>query len=131
VGLNGGLALQKGAGMTQTLSSALMAVADRNLDEGALSRVLLSGALHFNNDLSSEKYRRLHQLLSVAQADGFIDFVAAKFSELPLPVSLSKMGVRMEQLMAAAPIAAGDLSASKNPRRAGERDLLGIMQNAF
>jgi 4-hydroxybutyrate dehydrogenase len=131
VGLNAGLALQKGSGMTQAMSSAIKAVSGRPLHDGSLCRILLPGSIQLNHNQAANKHRRLIKLLGTAPEQRFGDLLSVSFARLPLPSTLSEMSIETSHIHQAAPVAATDLSAGVNARYASKADLLKVMQDAY
>lgn len=127
--LNGALALQKGLGATNAINTALETVSGRSLDPGALSRLILPAVLRFNADTAKEKYQTIRHLLEIAPKQSLADGVKAFLKDLPLPENLADMGLNMNLINAAAPLAAHDLASVTNPRVADTNDLLSIMQS--
>lgn len=127
--LNGSLALQKGLGATNAINTALETVSKRALDSGALSRLVLPAVLRFNADAAKEKYQPLRQMFSIKPKQTLADGLQAFLDDLPLPQSLSEMGLGIEQIKAAAPLAAHDLASVTNPRVVQSNDLFSIMQS--
>lgn len=127
--LNGALALQKGLGATNAINTALETVSGKSLDSGALSRLVLPAVLRFNADTAKEKYQIIRHLLEIAPKQTLADGVKAFLKDLPLPMSLSEMGLSMDLINSAAPLAAHDLASVTNPRVADTSDLLSIMQS--
>ncbi|MEP0520554.1 MAG: iron-containing alcohol dehydrogenase [Hyphomicrobiales bacterium] len=127
--LNGALALQKGLGATNAINTALETVLGKSIDPGALSRLVLPAVLRFNADTAKEKYQTIRHLLEIAPKQSLADGLKAFLEDLPLPEKLSEMGLNMNQISAAAPLAAHDLASVTNPRVADTNDLLSIMQS--
>lgn len=127
--LNGSLALQKGLGATNAINSALETISKRALDSGALSRLVLPAVLRFNADAAKEKYQPLRQMFSIKPKQTLADGLQAFLDDLPLPQSLSAMGLDIDQIKAAAPLAAHDLASVTNPRVVESNDLFSIMQS--
>lgn len=131
VGLNAGLALQKGAGMTQAMSSAIKAVSGRPLHDGSLCRILLPGSIRLNHDRTASKQCRLIKLLGAAPEQRFADLLSVSLACLPLPSTLSEMSIETDHIREATPVAAADLSAGVNAGFASKADLLKVMQDAY
>lgn len=127
--LNGALALQKGIGVVHAIGTALETVSHKGLDRGALSRLVLPGVLRLNADAAKDKHQPLRQVLDIHPNLSLADGVEAFLSDLPLPRSLSEMGVDGDQVSAAAALAAHDLATLSSPRTARVEDLLSIMQS--
>ncbi len=103
--LNGVLAQQKGIGTAQALGLALDAVTGRELDQGALERLLLPGILRLNAVALKEKYQPLRQILGIRPRQSLADGVRLFFECLPLPSRLSEMGVAVDDIERSAALA--------------------------
>jgi hypothetical protein len=125
--LNGALALQKGLGACHAISNALELVSDTELDQGELNRITLPSVLRFNEDAASDKFRTLSRTFGFRKPYRLADAVEDYFQPLPLPKSLSGIGLREIQLKDAADIASKDLATDTNPRRIDTEDYLSIM----
>jgi len=97
--LNGVLAWQKGGGMVQSLADALAHEAGGQVDQGAISRLLLPAVLEFQGDV--RKHDRYDQLKSVFRIPlhmslpvGIKQFLA----DLPLAQSLSELGLGQSEI---------------------------------
>ncbi len=128
-GLNGALALQKGLGASHAISNALEAVSNAGLNQGDLKRIALPGVLHFNREAAPEKFDALQGVFRLGKSDVLSDGVNRYFDSLPLPRTLSELGLDIEHLKAAAAVASSDLASETNPRIVGETDYLAIMRS--
>jgi 4-hydroxybutyrate dehydrogenase len=129
--LNGALALQKGLGTIHAIGCALETVTGRGLDPGALSRLLLPAVLQFNADAAREKFGKLKQVFNSGDDVSPARSVADLLHALPLPGSLSEMGIVEEEIRTAADLAASDLAAVQSPRALNSPSLFAIMQSAL
>ncbi|MEO1018020.1 MAG: iron-containing alcohol dehydrogenase [Pseudomonadota bacterium] len=127
--LNAALAMQKGLGATYAIGNALYAVSSQTLDGGAVSRLLLPEVLRFNADSAVEKCEPLGHMLGFSCAGSFADGLADLLHELPLPNSLSEMGIGDAQIQAASELAAHDRATANSPRFARAEDILLIMRS--
>ena len=128
-GLNGSLALQKGLGASRAISNALDAVCSKPLDQGALNRITLPSVLRFNDAAVRHKRSALQRLFDMQAGDSLADGIDRYFDRLPLPTSLSQLGLDLEHLRAAAMVASDDLATDTNPRSIGASDYLSIMRS--
>lgn len=126
--LNGSLALQKGPGVMQAIVNALQLVTGRSLDPGALSRLVLPGILQLVSAEVSEKSGTLQKLFALAPGDVLAKGLETFFADLPLPKTLSALGIDREHIEAAAPIAARDLAIVASRRDLSAQDLLTVME---
>ena len=119
--LNGTLAQQKGFGTAQLLAVALNKVSSRNLDQGALERLLLPGILGLSARDLKEKYQPIRHILGVKPRQSLADGVRSFFERLPLPPKLSDMGITDKDIEKASSWALEDSDISlpaKAPKRA-------------
>jgi alcohol dehydrogenase class IV len=125
--LNGALAQQKGLGIAHAIGNALDAVSPRQIDSGAVGRLVLPGVLRFYAEAPRDQYKPLRDVLAlssrVSLADGFETFLR----DLPLPGSLNEIGIGREQICAAAALAARDRSAASSPKIPRAEDIASIM----
>ncbi|MGI9400053.1 MAG: iron-containing alcohol dehydrogenase [Rhizobiaceae bacterium] len=128
-GLNGALALQKGLGASHAISNALEAVSDLALDQGALNRISLPSVLHFNRNAAPSKFDMLRKVFDLDAEDNLAEGVNDYFNNLPLPKSLSQLGLELAHLEAAATVASEDLATDTNPRPVEIGDYLSIMRS--
>lgn len=129
--LNGALALQKGLGTIHAIGCALETVAHRRLDPGALSRLLLPAVLQFNAEAAEEKFSAIQRILKSSKDETPALSIADFLRDLPLPRTLSEMGIKKGTIRVAADLAASDLAAVKSPRALNSRDLEAIMETAL
>lgn len=129
--LNGALALQKGLGTIHAIGCALETVAARRLDPGALSRLLLPAVVQFNTDAARDKTNALRKILQTPRGIAPARSIAAFLQDLPLPDSLSEMGMSSAAVGQAADLAALDLAAVKSARALRSGDLRVIMESAL
>ena len=126
--LDGALAQQKGIGIAQALGAALNSAVGRELDPGALARLLLPGILRLNARVLKEKYQPIRQILGIRPRQSLADGVRSLFEQLPLPNCLSDMGVSDRHIDIAASKALDNIDhaiPAKVPRKA---DLSRIMR---
>lgn len=127
--LNGALAEAKGLGVTHAIGKALGAVSERNLDSGALSRLLLPAVLRFHAQAAQTRYEKLRQVFKLPVDQPVADGLESFLCELPLPHRLNDLGVDDEQIEAAAALAAQDRAVGNSPRVALVGDILSIMHS--
>ena len=80
--LNGALALQKGAGTSRAMGDALIRVSGRDLDAGALGRLLLPQVLRFHADAAKEKYQPLRRTLGIGSRQALAGWLWLSFSAI-------------------------------------------------
>jgi alcohol dehydrogenase class IV len=118
----GGVAFQKGLGVTHSLAHALSTVCD--LHHGLANGVCIVPAMHFNRDASES---RLADLATMVDADdrsarGFLDWLSDLRTQLGIPNSLTPLGVRPEHIPELVKIAFADGCHPNNPRPVSEGD---------
>ncbi|MEM7496513.1 MAG: iron-containing alcohol dehydrogenase [Pseudomonadota bacterium] len=125
--LNSALSLQKGLCGIHAITNALASVSDVQIDPCAVGRLLLPPVLRFYATVLDSKDAPLRQALGLSAGADLADGVAEMLADLPLPGSLSAMGLSAEVLAAAAPIAAEDRALSAGPRAMREEDVLSLL----
>ncbi|MEM7530254.1 MAG: iron-containing alcohol dehydrogenase [Pseudomonadota bacterium] len=125
--LNSALSLQKGTCAIHAITTALASVSRVRIDPCAVGRLLLPGVLRFYRDLIGSKAAPLARALGLREDADLAEGVAALLADLPLPNSLSAMGLGVEALGPAADVAATDRAMSAGPRRLGRDDVLSIL----
>ena len=126
--INAALASQKGVGMVQSLGNALAGAAKRHLDQGKIARILLPEILRYYATAAAEKYDTLRRIFSIGETQSLSDGVGRLLDRLPLPKSLSELGVSESEIDRAARATAPHLSVTVSPRYAESTDLLGVMR---
>jgi len=131
--LEGGLTFQKGLGAVHALSHPLGGLRELSLHHGMLNAVLLAPVLRFNASAPAalEKYATIGSVLGLAASADLPAFFAELVARLPLPRTLSEMGVPRQVLDSVASAAVLDHSSATNPRSAGEADYRTILEEAF
>ena len=126
--LNGSLVLQRGPGFIQIIANALEAATGRAVDPGALARLVLPRFLRFDGLLDDVKAAPLRDALGLKTDQTLSDGLEDLLSDLPLPRSLSQMGISESEIRVAAPEAARDLSVLpyRSPARAD--DVFALME---
>jgi len=104
-----------------------------SLHHGMLNAVLLAPVLRFNASAPAalEKYATIGSVLGLAASADLPAFFAELVARLPLPRTLSEMGVPRQVLDSVASAAVLDHSSATNPRSAGEADYRTILEEAF
>jgi 4-hydroxybutyrate dehydrogenase len=131
--LEGGLTFQKGLGAVHALSHPLGGLRELALHHGMLNAVLLAPVLRFNAaaSVAAEKYAAIRSALGLAASADLPAFFAGLVERLPLPRTLSEMGVPAEVLEPTARAAVLDHSSATNPRPASEADYRAMLDEAF
>ncbi|MEL6372596.1 MAG: iron-containing alcohol dehydrogenase [Pseudomonadota bacterium] len=126
--LNGALALQTGLGVSQRLCDALRMAAHRDLDNGAVTRLLLPPVLRCLACQPDPKHRALKRALGIYDETPLADGVAIKLQGLPLPRRLSECGIDQAAIESAASIASNELYGQRQLRLGGEAGLSKMMR---
>ncbi len=118
----GGVAFQKGLGVTHSLAHALSTVCD--LHHGLANGVCIVPAMQFNRDVAES---RLADLATMVGADdrsarGFLDWLSELRVQIGIPSTLTPLGVRPEHIPELVKIAFADGCHPSNPRPVSERD---------
>ncbi len=127
--LMGGVAFQKGLGVTHSLAHALSTVCD--LHHGLANGICITAAMSFNSDVSAERLADLALLVGApeASAAGFIAWLAALKEAIGIPRSLAEVGVRAEQIPDLVSIAALDGCHPSNPKPVSKADFEGLFRS--
>jgi alcohol dehydrogenase class IV len=130
-GLNGALASQKGLGAVHAMSHALGGVVGGGLDHGAVNAVLLPHVLAFNAPAVAARYTEIRRELGLAARADLPEAIVRLRERVTLPARLGEMGVARDDLARAASAAAADYANRTNPRHAGAKDHLAMLEAAF
>lgn len=130
-GLNGSLAQQKGPGVAYAVVNALAAISRAGPDVGAVSRLVLPGVLRILPQGSGQQGARVRDILGLGDSEDLSEGVRRFLAPLPLPASLSIMGVTRADVAAAADEAARDLALTRNATAVRAEDLTALMDAVF
>ncbi|MEM7524806.1 MAG: iron-containing alcohol dehydrogenase [Pseudomonadota bacterium] len=131
-GLNGALAQEKGPGVAAALINALTALSAAAPDSGSVARLILPGVLRIGGGRGRDARRlAVRDMLSLSSADCLAEGVEAFMKHLPLPASLSEMGVSIDELAPAARAAASDLTVMRASRAVDEEDLHAVLAAVY
>lgn len=118
----GGVAFQKGLGVTHSLAHALSTVCD--MHHGLANGICITEAMKFNKDTVPERLADLAQMVGTTPtADGFIAWLEALKKATGIPVDLAEAGVGKDKLDALAAIAIADGCHPNNPRPVALNDV--------
>ena len=129
--LQGGLSLQKGLGLIHSLSHPLGSLRDKGLHHGTLNAIFLPHVMAFNIKHCPEKADAMAEIMSLPNRDKLPDAFSDLIKELELPLSLSDLGVTMDDIEPLVADAFGDHCTATNPRPATEEDCLSLFQKAL
>jgi alcohol dehydrogenase class IV len=129
--LMGGVAFQKGLGVTHSLAHALSTVCD--LHHGLANGIAIPYAMRFNRESSAARLADLAHAASAERrdAEGFIAWLERLRAEIGIPDTLSAVGVRSEHLPKLVDIASGDACHPSNPRPVGRTDFEKLFGSAL
>lgn len=128
--LNGALAQQKGPGVAYAMVNALCAVSSAAPDSGAISRLVLPGVLRMIGDdpAHAQRGETVRVLLGLGAEADIAEGVRRFMAPLPLPGSLSEMGVSLDEIGRAAEDAACDLAVARNATPARGEELRSLLR---
>jgi alcohol dehydrogenase class IV len=129
--LMGGVAFQKGLGVTHSLAHALSTVCD--LHHGLANGIAIVAAMRFNRDVAAERLADLGQMVRAARpgADGFIEWLEDLRSATGIPKTLTDVGVSAEHIDRLVAIAVADGCHANNPRPVTEADFRSLFRAAL
>jgi alcohol dehydrogenase class IV len=129
--LMGGVAFQKGLGVTHSLAHALSTVCD--LHHGLANGIAIPYAMTFNRDVVAERLADLALMVRAPEgtADGFIRWLVELKAKIGIPRALSEVGVTRAQLPQLVTIAVADGCHPNNPRPVSQADFEQLFQAAL
>jgi alcohol dehydrogenase class IV len=129
--LMGGVAFQKGLGVTHSLAHALSTVCD--LHHGLVNGICLPYAMAFNRDVAGERLAELaHAAGARAQtADGFLTWLVELKETIGIPRTLADAGVTREHLDRLVGVAVADVCHANNPKPVVTADFRALFERAL
>jgi alcohol dehydrogenase class IV len=129
--LMGGVAFQKGLGVTHSLAHALGTVCD--MHHGLANGIAIPYAMAFNREVVKERLADLASMVKAreASADGFIRWLEELKVKLGIPRTLSDAGVTRGQLPQLVAIAVADGCHPNNPRPVSQADFEQLFESAL
>jgi alcohol dehydrogenase class IV len=129
--LMGGVAFQKGLGVTHSLAHALSTVCD--LHHGLVNGICLPYAMAFNADVATTRLGALAHAVGALEenATGLVAWLAHLKAEAGIPRTLADAGVKREHLDRLVAVAVTDVCHSNNPKAVTERDFRGLFERAL
>ena len=129
--LMGGVAFQKGLGVTHSLAHALSTVCD--LHHGLVNGICLPYAMAFNQGVAGPRLAELGHAAGAAAetADGFIAWLVALKAKVGIPRTLAEVGVTRAHLDRLVGIAVADGCHPNNPKPVVESDFRGLFERAL
>jgi len=127
----GGVAFQKGLGVTHSLAHALSTVCD--LHHGLANGIAIPYAMAFNVSVARERLADLARLVGAknATAEGFIAWLEELRSRIGIPSTLGSVGVSEEHLERLVAVAVADACHPNNPRPVTEADFRVLFREAL
>jgi alcohol dehydrogenase class IV len=127
----GGVAFQKGLGVTHSLAHSLSTV--RDLHHGLANGVVIPFAMRFNRDVSAERLADLAHAASAERkdAEGFIAWLEKLRADIGIPATLGPLGVGAADLDRLVDTAVGDACHPSNPRPVSRADFVTLFRSAI
>lgn len=130
-GLMGGVAFQKGLGVTHSLAHALSTVCD--LHHGLANGIAIVQAMRFNRDVAAERMGDLAVMAHAARpgADGLIAWLIELREAIGIPNTLAEVGVTAGHLERLVAVAVSDGCHANNPKPVTQADFEGLFRAAL
>jgi alcohol dehydrogenase class IV len=127
----GGVAFQKGLGVTHSLAHALSTVCD--LHHGLANGIAIPYAMSFNAGVAAERLTDLARMAGAKEqsARGFVVWLEELRDDIGIPRDLRAVGVRDEHLDRLVSIAVADACHPNNPRPVTEADFRALFRQAL
>lgn len=129
--LNSALSMQKGLCALHAVTSALATVAESEIDFGAAGRLLLPHLVAIYADKDSARCRALKRSLMIREDMDLSSGLKRLLSTLPLPESLSTMGIAKTELKRAAKLAGSDRAIRNGPRQIRQSEVLSMLEAVY
>lgn len=129
--LNSALSMQKGLCAVHAVSSALASVADSEIDFGSASRLLLPLLVQYYEYESNPRSHALKRSLMIKDDMALANGLKGLLQPLPLPQSLSDMGVARSSLKQAAKLAGSDRAIRNGPRKIIQAEILSMLETVY
>ena len=127
----GGVAFQKGLGVTHSMAHALSTVCD--LHHGLANGICIPYAMAFNQEVADERMADLAEAVGVQPrtSAAFLAWLIELRAAIGIPASLAEAGVVKEQLPRLIEIAVADGCHANNPRPVSEADFRTLFADAL
>jgi alcohol dehydrogenase class IV len=127
----GGVAFQKGLGVTHSLAHALSTVCD--LHHGLANGICIPYAMAFNQAVSARKMADMAFVVGAATPDaaGFLRWLVDLRAAIGIPNTLAEAGVRQEHLPRLIEIAVADGCHANNPKPVTAEDFRSLFTKAL
>lgn len=126
--LMGGMSLQKSLGGAHAMATPL---GELHLHHGTLIGILLPHILRFNEGHADAAFADLRRAMGVPAGKGLHEWMADFVRDMGLPTRLSELGVRPDVLPEIAERASSEHLSATNPRPAGAKDYLDLLNRAM
>lgn len=129
--LMGAVAFQKGLGVVHSLAHPLSTLLDTH--HGLANAVNLGYGMRFNYEGQEESFRRMARAMDLEEetGKGLVDHLFRLNEEIGLPIKLSAIGVKKEQLDVLADLAFADFCHPNNPKPVSREDFKELYGQAF
>jgi alcohol dehydrogenase class IV len=128
--LMGGVAFQKGLGVTHSMAHALSTVCD--LHHGLANGIAIPYAMEFNKVAVPGRLADLAAVVGAApDADGFLKWLVGLRAEIGIPRTLVDAGIDRKHLDRLVDVALHDACHGNNPRPVTEPDFRRLFDSAF
>ena len=127
----GGVAFQKGLGVTHSLAHSLSTVCD--LHHGLANGIAIPYAMKYNAGTAPERLADLARAAGAERADaaGFVEWLVRLRQAIGIPATLTDVGVKAEHVDKLVSIAVGDVCHPNNPRAVSESDFRTLFTQAL
>lgn len=125
--MNAALVQQKGLGLTHAITSALCATCGVALDKGQVKRLLLPGVLRYYEQNDALENSGLPDAMGLRTPAEAVAKLAGALQALPLPRSLTEMGVTADDVVRCVEKASHHRALADGPCRPSAHDIKGIV----
>jgi alcohol dehydrogenase class IV len=127
----GGVAFQKGLGVTHSMAHALSTVCD--LHHGLANGIAIPYAMEFNASVAADRLADLARAAGAKQTDaaGFVAWLTELRAAIDIPETLREVGVTEAHIPRLVEIAVADACHPNNPRAVSEADFRALFKKAL
>lgn len=129
--LMGGVAFQKGLGVTHSMAHALSTV--RDLHHGLANGIVIPYAMEFNRDAVGDRLGMLADAVRApeATAEAFLNWLRTLRAAIGIPATLGEVGVRASDLDRLIEVAVADACHQNNPKPVTPDDFRALFRAAL
>jgi alcohol dehydrogenase class IV len=129
--LMGGVAFQKGLGVTHSMAHALSTICD--LHHGLANGICIPFAMAFNQDVAAARMADIAEAVGAPSrtAAGFLGWLVDLRAAIGIPASLAEAGVQREQIPRLVEVAVLDGCHANNPKPVSEPDFRALFADAL